>query len=406
MKYEKIARYLSAVLLLLFTLVLSSCDNSDDETQPEPQIENLEDGTRLTEISIANLSGLIGLFGIPELSDLADQLNYDIVGYEVTYTTTYLGEEITASGLVTFPETTDPVPMLSFQNGTIASNDEAPTNNQSEFFTFSAIASTGYIFVIPDYIGFGASSEYISPYHHAEYTGRAVIDLMKAAKELAVQEGYNFNGKAFLAGYSEGGYAAMASHKLMEEEQPEGFELIASAPASGGYDVKGFQEYLFGLETYDNPYFLAFVALSYKTTYGYDDPLSDLFQEPYATIIPDLFDGSNSGSRINGQLTTVIADLIQPDILANIEDPRYSDFVNALNDNSLVNWQPQAPMFMYHGTADVTVPYQNSVDTYDKLIANGANPESIQLIDLVGEDHNSGVAPYALAMLSVFNELK
>lgn len=405
MKFNK--HLLQVLFLIPLSVFVFSCKDDDGDVKPLVEIDRLNEGDELFGRGVNELKGLVSLSGSAELNEIADLYQYDVTHYEVTYKTTYLGQEIIASGLVTFPETTEAVPMISFQNGTIASNAEAPTSNKQTFLTLSSVASAGYIFVIPDYIGFGASKDLISPYHNAEYAGRAVVDLMRAARELASQEGYNFSGDAFLSGYSEGGYATLAAHKMMEEENPEGFELIASAPSSGGYDVKGFQEYFFSLDSFDNPFYLAFVALSYQSVYGYDDPLSDLFQEPYASIIPDLFDGSNTGSAINAQLTTSIPDLLQPDILANLDtDPKYADFVTALNDNTITNWVPVSPVYMFHGTADITVPYQNSVDSYNQFIDAGASSSIVTLTDLPGEDHGSGFLPYLVEAINLFESLK
>ena len=88
----------------------------------------------------------------------------------------------------------------------------------------------------------------------------AVIDLLKAAAELSQQQGITFNGELFLAGYSEGGYATMASHKAIEENGLDGFTLIASFPAAGAYDIKGVQETIFEQTTYDEPHYLAYIA--------------------------------------------------------------------------------------------------------------------------------------------------
>ena len=62
--------------------------------------------------------------------------------------------------------------------------------------------------------------------------------------------------------------------------------------------------------------------------------------------------------------------------------------------NSLIDWAPTIKMFMYHGDADTTVPYQSSVDTYNKLIANGASQSILQFITLPGATHSTGVKPY------------
>lgn len=328
----------------------------------------------------------------------ADVIKYDAEVYKVTYTTTYDDRSVTASGLVVLPQTTDAVDMVSFQHGTITGANEAPTtlpaSDQTAFF-YGALAGAGFVTVVPDYIGFGASADVVPPYYVAKATADAVLDNLKAARDLASSNGVDFNGKVFLAGYSQGGYATMAAHKAIEENGLPGFTLIASFPASGGYDVKKMQEYLFAQEDYDEPNYIAYVAYAYQTYYHWTQPLSDFFQSPYDTRIPGLFDGSKTGDEINASLTTHIPDLIQPDLLANIDsDPSYAYIVDAFNENSLTGWVPHTTMIMYHGDADTTVPYQNSVDTYNAFIAAGASTDVVQLITLQGKTHFTGVEPY------------
>ena len=120
-----------------------------------------------------------------------------------------------------------------------------------------------------------------------------MIDNLRAARELAREKGLKFNKRLFLAGYSQGGYATMAAHKSLEMDNAQGFDLIASFPASGGYDVKGVQEYFFSQQTYDQPHYLGYVAMSYKSYYGWTSVFNDFFKEPYATRIPTLFNGIN-----------------------------------------------------------------------------------------------------------------
>lgn len=382
-----ISQFSIAVLLLTFV----GC--SDNDSTPKPA--TLLEAESLFSRSSSELRTFMELSGL----DLPfEEIQYDVEIFKVTYKTLYKGEEITASGIVILPETNEPVGMLSFQHGTIAAHEEAPSAlalNSSELIFYSALASPGFITVIPDFIGFGSSSDILHPYYVEELTASSIIDNLKAAQELAKQQGLSFNKKLFLAGYSQGGYATMATHKAIEEQGLNGFNLIASFPASGGYDVKGMQETFFSLETYDEPFFLAYVALAYQTAYDWTQPLSQFFQEPYATAIPDLFDGMNTGGEINQQLTEVIADFVQPALLSEIDtDPAYSFIVDAFEENSLLDWTPTKPMFMYHGTADVTVFYQNSVDTYEQLISNGASETVVTFTPLPGADHGTGVGPY------------
>ena len=388
------------VFLILSILVIQSC--SEDDPAPVVEIEVLESTDRQFTRAAGEAQGLLNSFS-PAIASL---IKHDVTFYEITYKTSYKGQEIIASGLVSFPETTEAVPMVSFHNGTNTQQSAAPTAS-STFKVISGVAGAGYIICIPDYIGFGVSSSVFHPYYHYQSTADVATDMIRAARELAFQEGYNFNGDLFVSGYSQGGYAAMAAHKAIEEKPLEGIELIASAPSSGGYDVKGVQEYFFAQTTYDNPYYLAYVALSFQSVYDWTQPLSDLFQEPYATNIPDLFDGLNSAGVINGQLTNVIADLVQPDMLANIDtDPQYDYIVDAFEENSLDNWVPAKRMFLYHGDTDITVPYQNSVDTYNRMLDLGASESILSFTTLEGKNHGTGFTPYLEAIISEFEKLK
>ena len=389
-------------LLTSILLVIGCTDKDPENIIPQPvYLVTYEQQFIRSADQIAALTGLAGL------SSLSEYIDYDINLYKITYKTYYLEQEVYASGLVSFPETVQAMPMLSFQHGTITKHSEAPTEDLTTYGFISSLASAGYIFLVPDYIGFGSSSDILHPYYHAATTANSVRNMLIAAKELAELEGYFFNGDVFLGGYSEGGYATMATHKSMEENPMEGFQLIASAPASGGYDVKGMQEYFFSLETYDEPYYLAYVALSYSFTYDWPDILGDLFREPYASAIPGLFDGTFSGGDINRNLTNVIEDLIQPDLLLNIDtDAGYAYIVDAFVENSLHDWVPMIPMYLYHGTEDITVPYQNSTEAYEHMLDLGASPEIVKLIPLEGATHGTGAIPYMVDIIEKFDALK
>jgi pimeloyl-ACP methyl ester carboxylesterase len=403
MKFQISSKFLLLLFLISGLVFTQSC--SDKETIFTPQI--LVQQNLFLNRSANDLRTFINASG---LAISANEMKYDVEIYKVTYRTMHKGSQITASGVVILPKTTEPVGMLCFNHGTIASNAEAPTmtNLSSTLWLFyAALASPGFIAVIPDFIGFGASSEITHPYYVEEYTASAIYDNLLAAAELARLNNTNFSKNLFLSGYSQGGYATMATHKYIEQNPTSDFNLVASFPASGGYDVKAMQEYFFGLETYDDPFFLAYVALAYKEHYNWNQGLNIMFNEPYASIIPGLFDKTKSGSQINAQLTTNVAELVKADLLENIDtDPQYSFIVDAFHDNSLVDWQPTKPIYMYHGTADVTVPYENSVISYEKLINKGANPQLLTFIPLEGGTHGTGVIPYIEKFMNKVLELK
>ena len=396
----KVITYHKIFISVIVSLVLATAC-SDDSSSPQPSDEQFLIDAEFVYATTAQQLQLLA-----QLSGLAVEPSAfvnDIEIYKVTYNTQYNTLPIVASGLVVLPKTTQGIGMLSFQHGTITKYDDAPSNfSAGDYNTiaYAAMASVGFIGVIPDYLGFGSSTSVLHPYYVEELMASSVIDLLKAAAELSQQQGITFNGELFLAGYSEGGYATMASHKAIEENGLDGFTLIASFPAAGAYDIKGVQETIFEQTEYDDPHYLAYIARAYQVQYGRDDLLTDFFKEPYASRIPGLFDGQKGEGEINAQLTTTISDLVQEDVLNNIDtNPEYGYLVDAFNENSLTDWKPEIQMFMYHGLSDKTVPYQNSVNTFDKLIANGASTSTLTLTPLEGT-HSSAIEPYVADLIA------
>ena len=385
-------------LILFFSYLFSACD------EDEISINNLNSYLKLYSQDYENVLKSVNN---SEFLDISKNAKYGLSLYTITYKTTYLGEEIIASGLVSFPDTDEPVPMLSFNHGTESRHLDAPSDNLVTYSFFSNAASLGYIFVMSDYLGFGSSKNILHPYYRSDIVGNTIVDMLKAVKELAEIENYNFNGDVFLAGYSEGGFATMAAHKNIEENKPKGINLIASAPAAGGYDVVGMLDYFLSLKTYPHPYYLAYVALSYKTTYQWDLELSDIFKEPFASIIPNYFNGSYSGGQINDVLTYNIDSLLTEEFKNNVHSSsKYSEVINAFEENSLDNWVPKTKMYLYHGTDDIAVPYNNSVNTYDNFIKLGTSSSIISLNPLQGKDHASGSLPYMIDIFDKFEALK
>lgn len=394
------ARNLKNWLMAAVWLLLISCgDDEPTEDLNQYLISSAKVATYSTELLkfAASQQGF---------SAISQQLQYDIDVYEIDYKTEYLGEEITASGLIGVPDTGDELPILSFQHGTIAADSDAPTNS-TEGQLYASFAALGYISVIPDFIGFGSSSNIIHPYYQEDISAQAVIDMIRATKEFILFNGINSDERVFLAGYSEGGFVTMATHKAIEEKYPNEFDLVASAPASGGYDLLDMKDNLIAQETYHQPFYLAYVTVAHAEVNDDYAIIPEMFNEPYATAIPDFFDGTKSGSQINAELSTNMETLLTENFRLNSNTDDTFEGINAeLEDNSPIDWQPIHPVYMYHGTADITVPYENSVVTYDKMIAGGASASVVTFTSLENGTHSTGIYPYVTGFVSIFEDLK
>jgi hypothetical protein len=389
--------------LLVATLAVLAAACKDDNNDPVPPPEDprvLVDATLVYTISAAQVQLVAQLTGFDiDFSKFV----YDVDIYKVTYHTEYKGDDIVASGLVSLPKsTTVMAPVLSYQHGTITRDTDAPSNfstTEPEALVAGAFSSSGFVTVIPDYVGFGSTATTLHPYFVEDEIAGSVIDMVKAAVELADDKKVMLSQKLFLAGYSEGGYATMATHKAIEADGIGDLDLVASFPGAGAYDLRDMQQRLLTADTYASPFYLGYITLAYQKSYGFNTILTDFFQEPYATRMPGLFDNQKSADEINSQLTTNMTDLLQADLRSGfLTNSRYKYILDAFTENSLTDWKPTKLMFMYHGTTDTTVPFSNSQHTYDALIANGASPNIVSFTALPG-DHSTAVTPYVGAVL-------
>ncbi|WP_240676070.1 alpha/beta fold hydrolase [Botryobacter ruber] len=379
--------YLYSLLLALLTS-FTACQQNQAEPTPvvaETAKDPYVSSQLLLSVPLSTLKPLLTAQGFGTYSD---QVKYGVSVYKMVYTTSYQGKEIKASGLVCIPVgITTPAPVISAQHGTIFAHREAPTAS-TDVSGFELLAAAGYITFMPDYIGFGESKNVFHPYYDQKHSALAVVDMLKAGRSFYKEQNLTTNNKLFLVGYSEGGYVTMAAQKEIETNPAHGLKVTASAAGAGGYDLTAMLSDVTSGQPYSFPAYLAYILQAYNYTNDWKRPLSELFQEPYASRLPGLFNGSNRAGDINNQLHPDPATLFAPAFFNGLKDANKEQvFKQALQDNSLTDWAPQSPTRLYHGTADMIVPYSNSEKTFAALKARGA--KNITFTPIPGGAHNT-----------------
>jgi pimeloyl-ACP methyl ester carboxylesterase len=421
--HKNVVTFIFCNFLLFTGFFWTSCDEAsedissleeevlEEEVLNEPE-DPIESRLISAEKKVTKTSGNLRIvFNSSGLDLPLEQFLYDVQIWKVIYETSYKGEKIMASGMAYIP-VMDSVKFSYhvFAHGTITANRDAPSElplNDFQNLLFAGMASTGLITVVPDFIGFGISRDIMHPYYVEEMSALAVIDELRAVRELLVQEEVNSDGELYLSGYSQGGYVAMAAHKYIEENDLEYFDLKASFPSSGGYDMKGVRDFFFDQEVYETPYFMAYVAESYRTYYDFDTAwASQIFNEPYDQIVTGIFNGITGDVQINSRLNDTVAVLITPEFLSDPDNEKFSEISQLFYENSLLDWVPQNPMYLFHGDIDFTVPYQNSVDTYDAFLAAGGSPDIITLITFEGKDHYTSPVLYIESYFNTIMKLE
>ncbi|WP_188547945.1 alpha/beta hydrolase family protein [Hymenobacter qilianensis] len=339
---------------------------------------------------------------VPDLPIVSALTQYSIRVYKLTYTTPNTdGRPVTASGAVLVPVASQPLPLLSYQHGTISPKDEAraPSYYRSggEVWTaISVLASSGYLVVAPDYIGYGASKSLPHPYEHAASLASASLNMMRAAREFCKQEKIQLNDKNFLLGYSEGGFATLALHKLIEEQHATEFTVTASAPGAGAYNKSAFANYILKSDKPLN--FLGsyvWVLDTYNRVYNINRPYTGYFQEPWASQLQ-----ANPFAKVPEQAKELFTEPFRAGVLNKTDQP----ITAAFRDNDIYDWRPRAPLALFHGTADDYVPFFNSENAYKAMRARGAT--QVELHPIKDGNHFSAVPQYTLEALAFFGEFQ
>jgi dienelactone hydrolase len=400
---------LNTLLLLLLTLiVMQSCrkDPPEDPFADNMYLVSSEVELMRTKENVLSVLNLVAT-QYPDAADIIPDVISGVNVYSVTYNTEFQGEDVIASGLICAPTAPGSYPILSFQNGTNTLHSAAPTADpQSLLFTMiEYIASSGYVVIIPDYLGFGASKNMAHPYLHKESTVRTVMDMLRSVAEFdeEVAKDITITTDCYIMGYSQGGWATMALLYALENDYPSEFTVKAASCGAGPYDLAHFNVNVLDLTEYSNPVFLGYIANAYSTYDIYPNPLTDLFNEPYAGRIPGLYDGLHNSEEINGQLTTSIAGLFTAEYLSGADtDQKYAGVRSALWDNSITGWDSEVPILLLHGTADTDVMPVLSESMYNRMIGSGTSALNCFYVPMEGLDHSQAAVPAGFAGYQFF----
>jgi len=398
-----------------------------------------------------NGAQIVQLLGEPSCSIDVYQLQYNTVGAT--------GEATTASGAMMVPTGTDagcqgPRPLLLYAHGTSTDHayniaDLNNTENAEGLLIAAVFAAHGYIVVAPNYAGYDTSTLPYTPYLNADQSSKDMIDALTAARSAlptSFAPSTTDNGKLFITGYSQGGHAAMATHRAM---QAAGMTVTASAPMSGPYALGAFGDAVFyGQVSGGSPIFLTMMITGYQHAYGnLYNATTDIFEARYANGIDTLLPSTVSRSTLYTE-----GKLPQYQLFSSTPpDPAYAAYTPAttpanmawafalgfgpdnlitnafrlayLNDaqanpdggwpttttglpaampgnalrqafkaNDLRNWTPTAPVLLCAGDQDPTVFYLNTQLMQGYWAASGTNPPVTVLdVDAAKTDND----PYA-----------
>jgi pimeloyl-ACP methyl ester carboxylesterase len=389
--HNDLSRRFSWLTFLFSTFLFISCEESSIENDINPD-EYLLDYELLDTFEASQLRTLISLFD-PDVN--TEVILYDIDVYRVSYLTQYQGETTEASGLICMPAAARVVnfPFFLGFHASISSHAEAPSLFSNPLGTgLEFFGSLGYITLIPDYVGFGDATEFLHPYLVRESVTSVSTDMVKAAAEMMTTLEQTYVNELYMAGYSQGAYNAMAFLYALENENIlPNWEIVATAAGGGTYVLSSLTADIINNDVYSSPELLAFLIWSYHTYYNLAGDAGQYFQEPYASLIPDLFDGNLTLGEIKSQLTPDLSQLLKKDFLDDFRNGDENTISNLLQENSVPAWAVDSPVNLLHTPDDEVLNISNSQKFLTQLENAGAS--NITFTPLVASSHRQAVIP-------------
>lgn len=272
----------------------------------------------------------------------------------------------------------------------------------------NGFATTGFVVLMPDYLGFGSSTEVFHPYLVLDATVNPILDMFRAVKEMSAKTdlAFKLSSDLYIMGYSQGGLATLQLQKSIETSYSGEFNLKAVGCGAGPYNLTQITDAVVTVTTYPQPYYIAYIMKGFKSVGSFTNAYADIFNEPYASRIDGLFNGLNSGSAINAQLSTNITQLFTTEFrTAWKTNAKFQGLKDALAASSVSAWKIKTPLILAHGQSDTDVPPLMSSTLYNDLM-NLDKTLPVTYIPMAGLDHSSASAPTLINFVKRFLVIK
>ncbi|GGM56175.1 alpha/beta hydrolase family protein [Dactylosporangium sucinum] len=271
------------------------------------------------------------------------------------------GKPTIASGLLALPRSGErQLRVVSYAHGTELNRTDAPSMWRDGWSVGPAItyASAGFAAVAPDYLGMGLGPG-PHPYLHLPSETTASVDLLRAARAVAVEQGRALRREVYVTGFSQGGSAATALGKALQSGADDWFRLGALAPVSGAYDLRNVELKAL-LTTVEWPYNLGYLGYL-ATAWSRLHDLPTFFDPKYAGRVESLYDGVHTGQDLGETLPGSPAELFSQEGLALLGTPS-GRFAAALaeHDASCTGYRSPVPTRLFAARTDEQVPVANS----------------------------------------------
>jgi len=320
--------------------------------------------------------------------------------YKILYRSTDpKGEPIAVSGLIVAPQGPVPAggrPVVAWAHGTTGVARKCAPSLFPQSLTWipglADMLARGYVVAATDYPGLGTAG--VHPYLIGESEGRAVLDSVRAARQL---EGTGAGERFAVWGHSQGGHASLFTGILARRYAPD-LKLVgvaAAAPATElgelfRADIKGPIGKVLG----------AFALWSWSKLY--DIPIDNVVLERSTLVFERVASFCNDTPRQVARLVFAEQPLEREGFLA-IDVTRTQPWQRIMTENTPGPMPAGIPVFLAQGTADSVVRPRVTAK-YMRILCGKGTP--VAFVAVPGGDHDAsaefGAAPAVAWMAQRF----
>ncbi|WP_349636848.1 lipase family protein [Streptomyces sp. 549] len=285
---------------------------------------------------------------------------------------------------------TGPRPLLTYAVGTVGLADQCapsrtfPTGRTREGTLVQQALDRGWAVAVTDYEGLGTPG--VHTYTVGRSAGHAVLDAARAALRLP-EAGLAADAPIGVMGYSQGGQASSWAAELHASYAPE---LRVRGIATGGVPQD-----LLAVAAHNEG--RAGSGLVVMAAIGQDAAFPELALDRYLNARGRL------QRRIAENQCVELASGTWPfgrfDAITHTNPLTRPDWVRRLDQSRLGRTAPQAPVFLYHGSADTLIPYWSGTGLRDEWRSRGADV-TFTTLPLKHVPGAYGGAPLAMAWLA------
>lgn len=345
-----------------------------------------------TEYAFAGeLSSIRNIISQPPYDSFSEYVTSSFDAYRLFHPGIINDKKIELSGLILIPKNRDTIKdgVFVFSHGTTFSQN-VPSNWSHPIHIEALPAMNNYITFLPDYLGYGSSSDELPAYMNKAVTisniNNFIVEGLRALESLEVPHSNNI----YLVGFSQGGHAVLGLSEKNSEDENEHYTIAATISIGGPVDINSNFKHILNQEVFPHSTYIPYLLSSYRHYYNWNSSLSEYFNSPYDSITTE-FGKRNLSLQVLNELTTDSIDiLIQENFRKSFlyESNSYMQMKKDFKENSLNSFQTKAPIYLIHGRLDEDVPLNDVENFYKKMmLINESGLLKLSVLD--GLNHNA-----------------